>query len=277
MKQIFSYSLPFKQKQDITETLPNGDKIIKSIEKETPVKVVIKEPTRLETQSARDIYNREWSRCVTNGIVTRAILDKKYRAENGIFTPEEIKNLDETKKRIQEIRDEYLVLEKIKDKTAEDNEKINDLLTEFSAIQSSLDELDRVNENLYSNTAEALAKQKEITYNILFLSYIEEKGKLVPLIPGDTLEDKLDNYDAILEPNDDKSKLYFKIIERNGYFVNMLSRGKMEVSQLEALNKQWDINEIEAKKEAIKKDESEQPKTSSDSPVADISPEVIKD
>ena len=82
-------------------------------------------------------------------------------------------------------------------------------------------------------------------YNIIYLSYIEERGRPVPLIDGDSLEDKLENYDVILDKNDEKSKLYYKIIERNGYFVNMLSRGKLEVSQLDALNKQW--NEIDAK------------------------------
>lgn len=245
MKELFSYTLPLKQKQEITETLPNGDKITKSVDKESLVKIIIKEPSRKEIQEAKDVYNREWSRCVTNGIVTRAILDKKYRAENGIFTPSEIKNLEDTQKRIKEIREEYSVLDKIPNKSVEDNEKINDLLNEFSNIQKGLDELENLNEDLYSNTAESISKQKEIMYNILYLSYIEERGRPVPLIDGDSLEDKLENYDVILDKNDEKSKLYYKIIERNGYFVNMLSRGKLEVSQLDALNKQW--NEIDAK------------------------------
>lgn len=245
MKELFSYTLPLKQKQEITETLPNGDKITKSVDKESLVKIIIKEPSRKEIQEAKDVYNREWSRCVTNGIVTRAILDKKYRAENGIFTPSEIKNLEDTQKRIKEIREEYSVLDKIPNKSVEDNEKINDLLNEFSNIQKGLDELENLNEDLYSNTAESISKQKEIMYNILYLSHIEERGRPVPLIDGDSLEDKLENYDIILDKNDEKSKLYYKIIERNGYFVNMLSRGKLEVSQLEALNKQW--NEIDAK------------------------------
>ena len=245
MKEHFSYTLPLKQKQEITETLPNGDKITKSVDKESLVKIIIKEPSRKEIQEAKDVYNREWSRCVTNGIVTRAILDKKYRAENGIFTPSEIKNLEDTQKRIKEIREEYSVLDKIPNKSVEDNEKINDLLNEFSNIQKGLDELENLNEDLYSNTAESISKQKEIMYNILYLSYIEERGRPVPLIDGDSLEDKLENYDVILDKNDEKSKLYYKIIERNGYFVNMLSRGKLEVSQLDALNKQW--NEIDAK------------------------------
>ena len=245
MKELFSYTLPLKQKQEINETLPNGDKITKSVDKESLVKIIIKEPSRKEIQEAKDVYNREWSRCVTNGIVTRAILDKKYRAENGIFTPSEIKNLEDTQKRIKEIREEYSVLDKIPNKSVEDNEKINDLLNEFSNIQKGLDELENLNEDLYSNTAESISKQKEIMYNILYLSYIEERGRPVPLIDGDSLEDKLENYDVILDKNDEKSKLYYKIIERNGYFVNMLSRGKLEVSQLDALNKQW--NEIDAK------------------------------
>lgn len=245
MKELFSYTLPLKQKQEITETLPNGDKITKSVDKESLVKIIIKEPSRKEIQEAKDVYNREWSRCVTNGIVTRAILDKKYRAENGIFTPSEIKNLEDTQKRIKEIREEYSVLDKIPNKSVEDNEKINDLLNEFSNIQKGLDEIENLNEDLYSNTAESISKQKEIMYNILYLSYIEERGRPVPLIDGDSLEDKLENYDVILDKNDEKSKLYYKIIERNGYFVNMLSRGKLEVSQLDALNKQW--NEIDAK------------------------------
>lgn len=257
MKELFSYQLPFKQKQEITETLPNGDKITKSVDKESLVKIIIKEPTRKEIQEAKDVYNREWSRCVTNGIVTRAILDKKYRAENGIFTPNEIKNLEDTQKRIKEIREEYSVLDKIPNKSVEDNEKINDLLNEFSNIQKSLDELENLNEDLYSNTAESIAKQKEIMYNILYLSYIEEKGKPVSLIDGENMEEKLENYDAILDKNDEKSKLYYKIIERNGYFVNMLSRGKLEVSQLEALNKKWDEIDTEStKKEEVKQEES---------------------
>ena len=53
MKELFSYTLPLKQKQEITETLPNGDKITKSVDKESLVKIIIKEPSRKEIQEAK--------------------------------------------------------------------------------------------------------------------------------------------------------------------------------------------------------------------------------
>lgn len=240
MKELFSYNLTIKSTQEVTEELEPGKKTITTKEIDKPVKIIIKEPSRKNLSDSKDIYNQEWSRCVSNGIVTRAILDKKYRSEKGIFTADEVKGLDEIQSRLLDIRAEYKELEKIENKSAEQNKKINDLLIEFSGIQNQLEELEQVNESLYRTTAESLAKEKEILYNILFLSYIEENGKVIPLVEGETLEERLEKYDEILDKNDEKAKLYSRIIDRNGYFINLLSRGKIEISQLKTLNEQFD-------------------------------------
>ena len=250
MKTLIEYILKIKSKEDVTETLENGDKIIKSVEVEKPVKVILKEPSRAEVNKSKEIFQVELSNAIRAGILSRAVLDKIYRQNDGVLTDGELKRIEEIKKRLDEIRAEYQKLpQKPEDQTEDEKAKVNDLANEFIVITKNLDQLEAGLESLFANSAEAVAQSKQILWNVLFLSYIEKDGKLRPLLDGEDSDERLANLDKILETqesDEDKSRaaLYGEILDRNGYFITRLSKGTIEQNQLEELNKQIEAGEI---------------------------------
>lgn len=249
MKNLIEYTLTTKSKQDVTYPQEDGSKKVVTEEIDVPIKVILKEPSRADTEKAKNVYLETWSDGVRRGLLTRAVLSKTYRASEGILTKEEIKSLEEVQVRIQEIRAEYQKIEAADTKSEEDKKKIEDLVNEFTVVNQQLSELEEVNESLYANSVENLASQKQNMWNLLFLSFIEKDGKPRPVVEGETLEERLSNFDKILdsqETEEDKQRaeLYNKILLRNGFFINMLSRGKIEQNQLVEINRQIDSGEI---------------------------------
>lgn len=248
MKNLIEYTIKIKSKEDVTETLENGDKIIKSVEVEKPVKVILKEPSRAEANKANDIYQEYWADGVRRGLLPRAVLSKVYRQNEGIFTKNEIEVLREVETKIEEIRAEYKTIETKNVKSPADESRIKELIKDFEIQNAELSGLESINEALFENSVENLAGQKVVMWQLLFLSYIEKDGKPVTLVEGDTLDQRLANFDKIIEDQSEEGKaradLYNKILDRNGYFLSNLYKGKITVDQLEELNKRIENPEL---------------------------------
>lgn len=243
MKKIFEYSLPYSTQARVTKIQEDGSELTTYDKVEKKITVVIKEPTRLDIEAAKRVYQKEWNRCVQDGILVRAVVDKQYRHSNGILTEDEQKQLTEVAERIKEIRDKYSQLDKIPmvDRSQENIDDIKKLVEEFSNVQTQLTQLEAINESLYENTAETIASQRQLAHNIFFLTYIDRDGKVEPFVKGDTLDDKLNFYDSIVddEGNDEKkerARLYSEILTRNTQYIAWLSRGQINKDQLKEIN-----------------------------------------
>lgn len=253
MKKLFEYPLITKVKEKIVTKNEDGSELTNWQEVDKTVKVFIKEPGRKDVESARNIYQEAWSDAVRRGILTRAIIDKTYSNNQGFLSEIEKKDLEVAGNKMIEIREKYLALDfretPDEDKNPEQKEIIENLSDEFIEAQKSFNRLEQINESLYRNSAESIAADKQILFNTLFLSYIEKDGKVEPLVAGETLEDKLNKYDGILEDQSsdaakEKSRLYNEILQRNGYFVTLLAGGKIDPVQLNILNEKIDSGEI---------------------------------
>jgi len=251
MKQIFSYTLKYPTKEKVTKIQEDGSELTTLQEIEKEIKVIIKEPSRKEIEAAKNVYQETWADAVRRGILTRAIIDKTYDNSDGFLSELEKKDLQESIEKINEIREEYTKFKDIKeeDLTAEQKEQIEKLSSEFSSTQDKFNELERRSEILYRNSAETIAADKQITYNTLFLSYIEKDGKIEPVVPGDTIQVRLEKFDAIIENQSTeeaktRAALYNTILYRNGKYINYLANGQIVPSQLEELNKQVDEGKI---------------------------------
>lgn len=248
MKSLIEYTLTTKSKQDVTYPQEDGSKKVVTEEIDVPIKVILKSPSRVDSEKAKQLYQVELSNAIRAGILDRAVLAKIYRQNDGILTNNELKQVEEIQKRIQEIRAEYQKIP-TENQSESDKKKIDDLVNEFTAVTEQLTQLEESTENLFVNSAESVASGKQQMWNLLFLSYIEKDGKIQPVVPGDTLEERLDNFDKILDNQEsDESKsqaaLYNQILLRNGFFINLLSKGKADQSQLTEINSRIDSGEI---------------------------------
>lgn len=249
MKELFSYNLPYTVKERVTKAQEDGSEITTLENVEKKIRVIIKSQSREDVNQSTKIYKKEWCECVRDGILTRAVLDKQYRNSDGIFTESEQKELVSIGEEIESIKKEYkLIGEKYKeneDKSDEDTKKIEELVVKFNNLQGQLNKLQDLEDSLYQNTAEAIASQKQLAYNTLFLTLVEKDGKIEPYLRGDTLDQKLKSYDAIMEDTDtddkkEKARLYATILDRNTQYINWLTRGLVTVDQLKEINDSLD-------------------------------------
>lgn len=251
MKEIFSYELPYKTKEKVTKVQEDGSELSSMQDIEKKIKVIIKQPTRKEVESAKNTYQEAWSDAVRRGILTRAIIDKTYSNQDGILSESDKKELQKASDQINKVRLEYEKFKDIKeeDKTDKQKKEIEKLLEKFTEAKNKFNQLEQLSESLYRNSAENIAQEKQLLYNTLFLSYIEQDGKVRPISEGETVEDRLSKLDSILdddssEQSKELSKFYDTVIKRNGYYIGQLSIGNIEISQLPILNEMIDTGKI---------------------------------
>lgn len=251
MKEIFNYQLILKTQEKVTTQQEDGSELSKLEDVDKKVKIIIKEPSRKEIEAARNIYQETWSDAVRRKILTRAIIDKEYKNNNGVLSDDEAGEINRAAETINEVREKFQEFKDVKfeDRTDEQKEEIEKLSKQFEAAQSVIDALEQKLEILYANSAETIAFNKQILFNTLFLTYVEIDGKTAAVVPGDSLDEKLARFDAILDDKSSetaKSKgiLYDEILHRNVKYLELLSTGKIQLSQLEIFNQKVDAGEI---------------------------------
>ncbi len=235
MKELFSYNLKTKVRADITEETEPGKKVITTKIIEKPVRVIIKSPGRAEITESQNIYQITFSDGIRRGLLPRILISKIFRESNGILTQNELKDLEGVSKKIVDIQTEY---EKIKESAdLKDKNRVKELLLEFSAANQKLEQLEEVNSSLFVNSAESIAGERQLIFNILFLSHIEVDGKIIPLVNGNTVDEKLENFDKILDAESEsfeaaeKAKLFDQILVINSEFLRLLNSGKITKEQ----------------------------------------------
>ena len=96
-KELYSFSLDREEeveKETSRKDKKTGDVIkkIKKVKEKVPYVIRLKRPSRRELEEAELEYSVEMSKCVKKGILTRAMLFKKYSDTGGMYTDAESEN-----------------------------------------------------------------------------------------------------------------------------------------------------------------------------------------
>ena len=112
-KELYSFTIDQEKEVEKTHTRKNkktGEEttVTKKVTEKVPVQVKIKRPSRRELEDAELEYSVEMSRCVKRGILTKAMLYKKYSDTGGVWTEDEAKDYGRLYKKTFEIQNEYV-------------------------------------------------------------------------------------------------------------------------------------------------------------------------
>jgi len=99
----------------------NEVKVTKKVSEKSPIKVFLKKPSRRQIEEADLEYSVEMSRCIKKGILTKAMLVKKYSDTGGLMSETEAKTLYQNYQKLLELQREYTENETIN--KADDNRK----------------------------------------------------------------------------------------------------------------------------------------------------------
>ena len=110
-KELYTFTLETEKEVEKTHTRTNkktGEKttVTKKVTEKIPVDVKIKRPSRREMEDAELEYSVEMSRCVKKGILTKAMLYKKYSDTGGVFSESDAQDYGKLFKEVLNLQNE---------------------------------------------------------------------------------------------------------------------------------------------------------------------------
>ena len=176
----------------------------------TPVEFVMYAPTRRLQEDAEMHYSVQLSKAVKNGVLTKAMLIKKYADTGGALTEDETREMVKKLQRSNEISNEIQMLHAEGKK--QNKEKIDELNQELLKIRKEMIDLESALQGVYQHTADAKAERALLVWYIINLFKKVEEGKEKEIFVGVDYEDKLESFYKMDESEDDfESKLIEKL------------------------------------------------------------------
>jgi len=211
--------------------------ITKEIEESIPYRVIIKQPTRRQTEEAELEYSISMSQSIRKGILTKAMLAKKYSDTGGLLTETDARQLSSSYVTYGEISNDIQRLQTKIKKDENDKKKIENLIVELTDLRRAIVDLETTYSSLFNYTADSRAQNKVIQWYILHLSHVQksDEDKIEALFPGETFEEKEENYYVIEEEGDE---LYGAIGGKLATLVSFwyYSSGAVDKDQFEKLD-----------------------------------------
>ena len=195
-KYIYEFSLNKKEKKQVETTRKNKDgeeeTVLSNRTVKTPIKFVVAKPTRRIADDAEVYYSVKMSESIKKGIVTKAMLIKKYADNGGALTENESKELLKNLKRIHDLENEYQMISATNKK--EDQKKLIDMETEISTLRRDLINLESSLQSVYQHTADARAERDTLLWYTIALAKIETEDGLAEYFDGDDIEEQIEDF-----------------------------------------------------------------------------------
>jgi hypothetical protein len=247
-------------KEESTEKNEKGEdvKVTKVVKKDRPVLVRIRKPGRKLFDEGELYYGVKLSEGIKAGLLTRALLAKRYQNDGGSMSEPEKERYSELYLKLFEKENDLQRLQVNLEKKSEEEkkDKITDLLMEMSDLRRELQDFETAQSSLFDQTAETRAKNKTIMWWVLQLAQVEKKNdeikdyhwykkeekastdeekeelekeieklEFVNVFDGEALEDKMDKYDT-LEDGDDE--FWQESLKKLAYFVSYWYSGQAD-------------------------------------------------
>lgn len=207
LKELYSFTVTdtkeveekTKEKRKNEEGVEEEVEVSKKVKKEIPCKVIIKDPSRRELEEADMEYSIEMSNCIKKGILTKAMLAKKYSDTGGMLSESDANRLVELYAELADLEGEYTrrTLKHRNRKKLPKNikEQIDDIAAKIAIARRDIVTLESSYQTLFSHTADTKAQNRIVLWYLTHLTYIQkEEEEPVAFFEGDNFEAKIDDY-----------------------------------------------------------------------------------
>jgi hypothetical protein len=217
-KELYSFSVEREVEKDITSTKNDkktGEKvtITKKVKQKEPLEIKLKKPSRRELEEAELEFSVEMSKCIKKGILTKAMLAKKYSDSGGLMSEEDAKTLVEDYKKIFDLQSEYSRLEIVQNKTPKQEARVAEISQELVEVRRRIVESESNYQSLFDHTADVKAQNRLILWYVVMLTYFREEDDedIKPYFGAGTFEDRLEEY---YKKEESEDPLYFLIAKK---------------------------------------------------------------
>jgi hypothetical protein len=255
------YTFSFDKKTQVDETTETvneaGDtvKITKKVDKETPYEFCIQKPSRSLSDDAELFYNVTVSKGIQAGLMSAALLSKRFSNDGGILSePEKEEWGNKFVARINKEIDLQRLAKKQGVRTPQEQEEYETLLKEVAILTREMQDFEVRQQSLFDVTAEARARTRTIMWWLMFLLHRKnEKGEWVPFFEGKDLEEKQWSYDDLDDedtyPTEDDRKFNAKVVSHAVQAITLWYYGR--VAKQEEFVKALTETEVKALEEKL--------------------------
>ena len=204
MKEIYSFSIDVEKTVEKTVKKKVKNNQGKEVEKEevvssketAPVKIIIKEPNRKELEEADIEYSIEMSKCIKRGIMTKAMLAKKYSDSGGLLSEEDAQTLTRLYSKLGDQQNRYTRLSSMPNKNKQQEKRAEELLGKMGQTRREIVDMETSYSSLFNHTADSKAQNKVLLWYMVHLSHYQENesDEIKPFFNAEDSEGKIDQY-----------------------------------------------------------------------------------
>jgi hypothetical protein len=271
-KWLYTFKVPRKYKKKVEEESKDekGNPITITREKDVveDINIFLKRPTRKMFDECNLFYSVKVSEGVKAGLLTRAMINKRYKNDGGGLSEEEQKDFNEKYGELllkeREFQVVQLNLQDDKDISDEERQKrLGVLVEEMEDLKAELEKYQVTAEALYEHTSEARAARLTNMWWLLHLTYIKFKNDkrggiddYMPLFAGKNFEQKTEAYELVEERIEAEEDRYIhfeaETIEKSGYLLAAWNGGNCKTFEdFERVDKS-----LEYIREEVRKDDT---------------------
>ena len=229
MKRIYEFTVNKEEtvKEESVEKKKDGTEVTtaKDVKKEVPHKFFLRRPTRAMTDEAELYYGVRLAEGIKAGLLTRALLEKRFENDGGTRSDDENKEYQKIITKLQGFHKEQSKILDIDERkrTPAQKKRLKELDSEIKPTRRALRDLQLVEDSLYEETAESRARNKVILWWMLHLAHTEEGEKEDEFFGKGDFDEKIERYDEI-----DEGEVFFDIVvaRKFAYYVSFWFVGR---------------------------------------------------
>ena len=229
MKRIYEFTVNKEEtvKEESVEKKKDGTEVTtaKDVQKEVPHKFFLRRPTRAMTDEAELYYGVRLAEGIKAGLLTRALLEKRFENDGGTRSDDENKEYQKIITKLQGFHKEQSKILDIDERkrTPAQKKRLKELDSEIKPTRRALRDLQLVEDSLYEETAESRARNKVILWWMLHLAHTEEGEKEDEFFGKGDFDEKIERYDEI-----DEGEVFFDIVvaRKFAYYVSFWFVGR---------------------------------------------------
>jgi len=217
-KELYTFSLDQEKEVEKSHTRKNkktGEEttVTKTVTEKAPVRVRIKRPSRRELEDAELEYSVEMSRCVKRGILTKAMLYKKYSDTGGVFSEQDAKDYGKLYTEVLNLQNEYVRLDSADKKTDKQKKRLEKIKEELGATKQKMVEVESTMHTLFDHTADTKAQNRLLLWYTLMLTHVQtdDEEQPTPYFTGEDFEQRVEDYYKKEDQSDD---FYLQLVKK---------------------------------------------------------------
>ena len=208
MKKLFEFVVPKEELVKETETSTNdkGEEVTtsKEVKKKVDKKYFLRKPTRKLFDQAELFYGVQLSEGIKAGLLTRALLQKRFSNDGGTLGEKEREEWATLYSDIFDKQVEIQRLALLDDRSPEEEAKFLNSKEFLKDARVRIQEFEMQQSSLYDQTAENRARNKTILWWVLHLGhYINNDAEEKPFFGDGEYEDRILIYDRLEEEEDE--------------------------------------------------------------------------